>query len=114
MKILFESPMRFNREYDFVFEDPNIMDLSFVEPEEPRLLKEIGVDYITDEITKRDRFNCSFRESPLTRQLLPEQIRVLLSHAHKIWMIVYSKSQFIRIFHNEVKQIAEQEIEPGM
>jgi hypothetical protein len=29
-------------------------------------------------------------------------------------MIVYSKSQFIRIFYNEVKQIAEQEIEPGM
>jgi hypothetical protein len=47
-------------------------------------------------------------------QLLPEQIRVLLSHAYKISGKFIRKSQFVREFRNEVEQIAKQEIEPGI
>jgi hypothetical protein len=90
--------------------------MSHPEPSNPKLLKEIGVGYIVEEITERTSFYYNFRELSLLKQLLPEQIRVLLSHAHRIYDChrYSSKSQFIRIFHNEVEQIAKQEIEPGM
>jgi hypothetical protein len=82
----------------------DVLSFSFVEPEESRLMREIGVDYIVD-----------FIGEPLTKQLLPEQIRVLLSHAYRIYgYYCFSKLQFIREFRREVEQIAKQEIEPGM
>jgi hypothetical protein len=97
------------------------MDLSFIEPEEPKLLEEIGVNYIVNEITKRNGY--SLVELSLMEQLLPEQIRVLWSHAYRIfyyhaYRIFYyrpiSQSQFVCEFRHEVEQIAKQEIEPGM
>jgi hypothetical protein len=52
-------------------------------------------------------------ESPLTRQLLPEQIRVLWSHVYRIYYY-QPLLHFVREFRNEVEQIAKREIEPGM
>ncbi|MHA2218536.1 MAG: hypothetical protein ACXACY_21635 [Candidatus Hodarchaeales archaeon] len=114
MKIHYEPFPGFNKEFDFMYTDDIVINLSFIEPEEPKLLREIGVDYIIKGITERDGFTYSFTELSLMEQLLPEQIRVLLSHAYKISEKFIRKSQFIRIFHNEVEQIAKQEIEPGM
>ncbi|MHA2219356.1 MAG: hypothetical protein ACXACY_25870, partial [Candidatus Hodarchaeales archaeon] len=56
----------------------------------------------------------SFTELLLMKQLLPEQIRVLVSHAYRICDDCFSKVQFILRFHDEVEQIARQEIGPGM
>jgi hypothetical protein len=75
MKIYYELFLGFNEEFDFMYTDDEVMRYSFVEPEEPRLMREIGVDYIVEGITERNSY--FFAESPLTRQLLPEQIRVL-------------------------------------
>ncbi|MHA2218914.1 MAG: hypothetical protein ACXACY_23580 [Candidatus Hodarchaeales archaeon] len=113
MKIYYEPYRGFNNSYDFAIEDSSVMKFSFTEPEEPRLIREIGVDYIVNEITKRYGFSYSFRLL-LMKQLLPEQIRVLWSHAYRIYSHTSSKIQFIPRFRSEVEQIAKQEIEPGM
>jgi hypothetical protein len=114
MKIRYEPFPGFNNRHDFLFSNDAVINLSFIEPEEPKLLREIGVDYIIKGITERDSlFKYSFR-GPLMEQLLPEQIRVLLSHAYKISGKFIRKSQFVREFRNEVEQIAKQEIEPGI
>ncbi|MHA2218039.1 MAG: hypothetical protein ACXACY_19060 [Candidatus Hodarchaeales archaeon] len=115
MKIHYEPYQGYNEKYDFGSQGVSL-NMSHPEPSNPKLLKEIGVGYIVEEITKRTSFYYNFRELSLLKQLLPEQIRVLLSHAYRIYDYHWcsSKSQFIRIFRNEVEQIAEQEIEPGM
>jgi hypothetical protein len=88
--------------------------LTFVEPEEPRLIREIGVNHIVEGITERNGFVFCFYD-PLMEQLLPEQIRVLWSHAYRIYGYhCSSKSEFISKFRHEVEQIARQEIEPGI
>jgi hypothetical protein len=112
MKIRYEPFPGFNNRHDFLFSNGAVENLSFVEPEEPRLLREIGVNYIVKGITERNGFNY-YLEPLIMKQLLPEQIRVLVSHAHKIACLI-TKYQFIPRFRNEVKQIAKQEIEPGM
>ncbi|MHA2218541.1 MAG: hypothetical protein ACXACY_21660 [Candidatus Hodarchaeales archaeon] len=116
MKIYYEPYLGYNKRYDFRYPDTLVLKLSFIEPEEPKLMREIGVDYIVKEVTEKDGFKYSFTKLSLMEQLLPEQMRVLLSHAYRICNHhrLFSKFQFIRIFRNEVKQIAEQEIEPGM
>jgi hypothetical protein len=104
MKIYYEPYRGFNRIYDFVYSNDIVMDLSFMEPEEPRLMREMGVDYIVNGIIVGDTY--SFR-GPLMEQLLPEQIRVLLSHAYKAF---YHPStlqvRFVDRFCREVEQIA--------
>jgi hypothetical protein len=108
MKIYYEPYRGFNRIYDFVYLNDIVMDLSFVEPEEPRLMREMGVDYIVDGIIVGDTYSL---RGPLMKQLLPEQIRVLLSHAYKAF---YHPStlqvRFVDRFRREVEQIAKQEI----
>jgi hypothetical protein len=79
MKIYYEPFPGFSRNYDFLFEDYMVRRLSFLEPEEPKLLKEIGVGYIVDEIAKKEGYIFSFAELPLMEQLLPEQIARNLS-----------------------------------
>jgi hypothetical protein len=97
--------------------DAATMRLSFVEPEEPKLIREIGVGYIVERIVAGDGY--SFR-GPLMKQLLPEQIRILLSHAYRIYHHLCnfnpftSQPRFVDQFRYEVEQIAKQEIEPGM
>jgi hypothetical protein len=113
MKIHYEPYRGFNKQHDFIYIDNAVMDLSFIEPEEPKLLEEIGVNYIVNEITKRNGY--SLVELSLMEQLLPEQIRVLWSHAYRIFYYrPISQSQFVCEFRHEVEQIAKQEIEPGM
>ncbi|MHA2218916.1 MAG: hypothetical protein ACXACY_23590 [Candidatus Hodarchaeales archaeon] len=116
MKIYYEPYRGFNKIYDFTYPNNMVMELSFIEPEEPKLMREIGVDYIVGKITKRNGFIYLFTELSLMEQLLPEQIRVLWSHAFRIYHYYQflSKSRFTTRFRNEVKKIAEQEIEPGM
>jgi hypothetical protein len=112
MKIHYEPYSGFNRRYDFIYLDGTVMSLSFTEPEEPRLMREIGVGYIVEGIIVVDGY--SFR-GPLMEQLLPEQIRVLLSHAYRIYFRTpIPQFHFINQLRNEVEQIAKQEIEPGM
>ncbi|MHA2218917.1 MAG: hypothetical protein ACXACY_23595 [Candidatus Hodarchaeales archaeon] len=116
MKIHYEPYPGFNEKYDFDFGDDAAMRLSFVEPEEPKLMREIGVNYIVEEITERYGFIFSAQVSLLMEQLIPEQIRVLVSHAYKIYHSYrpFSKSYFIDRLHIEFQQIAKQEIEPGV
>jgi hypothetical protein len=114
MKIHYEPYQGFNDRFDFIFTDDTVMGFSFIEPEEPRLMREIGVDYIVEGVTEKYGFKYSFTELSLMEQLLPEQIRVLFSHACKIAYLTGLKSQFIPKFRNEVEQIAKQEIEPGI
>jgi hypothetical protein len=113
MKIHHEPYSGYNRRYNFIFTDDAVMSLSFTEPEEPRLMREIGVDYIIEGVIVRIGFNYSFK-GLLMKQLLPEQIRVLWSHAYRIYNDCSSKVQFILRLHDEVEQIARQEIGPGM
>jgi hypothetical protein len=82
MKIYYELYQGFNKEFDFMYTDDAAMRLSFVEPEEPRLIREIGVNHIVEGITERNGFVFCFYD-PLMGQLLPEQIRVLWSHAYR-------------------------------
>jgi hypothetical protein len=112
MKIYYELYSGYNKKYDFMYSDDMVLEFSFVEPEEPKLLREIGVS----EITERGRFIFSAKALSLMEQLLPEQIRVLLSHAYRIYGYHWcsSKSKFIYKLRHEVEQIAKQEIEPGM
>ncbi|MHA2218539.1 MAG: hypothetical protein ACXACY_21650 [Candidatus Hodarchaeales archaeon] len=114
MKIRYEPFPGFNNRHDFLFSNDAVENLSFIEPEEPKLIRKIGVDYIVKEVVKDSLFKYSFTRSLLMEQLLPEQIRVLLSHAYKISGKFIRKSQFVREFRNEVEQIAKQEIEPGI
>jgi hypothetical protein len=113
MKIYYEPFPGFNKEYDFIFTDDTVMDLSFTEPEEPRLMREIGVNCIIDGIMVGSG-GYSFT-GLLMKQLLPEQIRVLLSHTYRIYCYQsVSRLRFVDQLHIEVEQIAKQEIEPGM
>jgi hypothetical protein len=109
MKIHYEPFPGFNKEFDFMYTDDAAMRLSSTEPEEPKLLKEIGVNHIVEGITERNGFVFCIYD-PLMGQLLPEQIRVLWSHAYRVYDHCFSKSEFISKF----QQIAKQEIEPGM
>jgi hypothetical protein len=113
MKIHYEPFPGFNKEFDFMYPDTLILELSFTEPEEPKLLKEIGVDYIVEKITKGDGY--SF-EGLLMKQLLPEQIRVLLSHTYRVfyYRLPTSQPRFVDLLYIEFQQIAKQEIEPGI
>ncbi|MHA2219357.1 MAG: hypothetical protein ACXACY_25875 [Candidatus Hodarchaeales archaeon] len=113
MKIYYEPYPGYNEKYDFIYLHTTVMDLSFTEPEEPRLMREIGVNCIIDGIMVGSDY--SFTELSLMKQLLPEQIRVLFSHAYRIYnSYCFSQVQFIFKFRDEVRQLARQEIEPGM
>jgi hypothetical protein len=110
MKIYYEPYRGYNKKYDFVYTDDVVLEFSFTEPEEPKLIREIGVDYIIEGITERDGFSY-YLEPLIMRQLLPEQIRVLMSHAFRI---PFSELHFVNQLRNEVEQLAKQEIEPGI
>jgi hypothetical protein len=101
MKIHYEPYTGFNERHDFGNEGFSL-DLSFLEPEEPKLLKEIGV------------FKYSFYRLSSMSQLLPEQIRILMSHAYVVATLTSTKNMFADEFYSIVRRIAEQEIEPGM
>jgi hypothetical protein len=60
MKIHYEPYSGYNRRYDFMYSDDMVLEFSFIEPEEPKLLREIGVNYVVEEITKEDGFIYSF------------------------------------------------------
>ncbi|MHA2218919.1 MAG: hypothetical protein ACXACY_23605 [Candidatus Hodarchaeales archaeon] len=113
MKIHYEPYTGFNERHDFGNEGFSL-DLSFLEPEEPKLLKEIGVDYIVKEIMKKNGFKYSFYRLSSMSQLLPEQIRILMSHAYVVATLTSTKNMFADEFYSIVRRIAEQEIEPGM
>ncbi|MHA2218910.1 MAG: hypothetical protein ACXACY_23560, partial [Candidatus Hodarchaeales archaeon] len=116
MKIYYEPFPGFNKEYDFIFTDDAVMDLSFTEPEEPRLLREIGADYIVEGIMVGSGY---YFTGLLMKQLIPEQIRVLWSHAYRVYYRPFNQfnpftphprlPRFVDRFRNEVEQIAKQE-----
>ncbi|MHA2218041.1 MAG: hypothetical protein ACXACY_19070 [Candidatus Hodarchaeales archaeon] len=86
--------------------------LIFGEPEEFKLLREIGVEYIFYKISQK---GLAYNFWPIMDQLSPEQRQVLLSHAY---IICNNNSagifKFRELFRDELQRLADCEIEPGM
>ncbi|MHA2218035.1 MAG: hypothetical protein ACXACY_19040 [Candidatus Hodarchaeales archaeon] len=86
-------------------------DLHFAEPDEPKLLKDIGIDRIFFEVVRKTSFLYSF-EANFMEQLLMEQRCVLHNHAYIVMTSVLSR--FDEIYYEEIQSLSKSEIEPGI
>jgi hypothetical protein len=84
---------------------------NFVEPDRPKLLKEIGTDKIFSEIVRNTIFLCAFHTN-FMEELLVEQRCVL--HNHAFIIATQDVHNFSETYYREIQLLLEQEIEPGV
>jgi hypothetical protein len=82
---------------------------SFKEPEEPRLLKKIGMDHIVEESTWDSNYVFHFTNS-LMEELLVEQREILVSCAQ----LSLRRNNCVAVFRELVGKLSDREMEPGM